>query len=332
MLNIRKKFTLLELSVVLLVIVITASFAASIGVPIVEQTIEKQYERNVRATVTAIVGDSSIRDFDGSVLRHGYLNDMGSLPGSIDELWIEPADSSKLYSKRSFTINGIDGHLYGGWKGPYYESINDNLRDNLRLESDDYNDVADDDDDLRLYASGYSASTENFIYGEDSFRVRTVTVSGIPPEFTAKLTIYYIQNGALTGPVEQNITGSGDTIELPIGISAFHALFLEGQVDHTVVTTQADPVPSPANIGDKVRVSSTATGAFVGKENNIVTWNGSSYDDPATVPLAKETLYDEAEDKYFQFINGEWEEQNVKGKETPLIIKTLKNDILLELE
>ena len=104
------------------------------GMPIIEKTIEKQFKDHVIATATAVVGDRSYRDYDGSIVPFGYLNDMGSFPNDIADLWTAP-DLSKQYRKEEFTINGVDGHLYGGWNGPYFQAVNENLEKNLRTEA-----------------------------------------------------------------------------------------------------------------------------------------------------------------------------------------------------
>ena len=326
-----KYFTLLEMSVVLLVIVIVASVGVSVAYPVLERSIESQYIKNVEAAVKSIIGDKSIRDYDGSLISNGYFNDMGSFPGAIEDLWTAPSDSNIHYRKEVFTINGIDGYLYGGWNGPYYESINDNLQNNLQLDRGDYDsasstDLNVDNDDVKLYATGY-ADSEIIEYGEQFFKPRTITLSGIPNEFTAKVTYLFFDEGLLqTG--EQDISNSEDIeIELPVGICAFHALL---ETDYEVLGVLSDPPTSP-NTDDKFLVAESATsGAFVGNENNIATWNGTSYD--YTTPTDLETLHDTSENKFYLYESSTWQEKEVQGRETPRIIKTMKTDILLELE
>ncbi|WDE97105.1 DUF2793 domain-containing protein [Lentisphaera profundi] len=327
----KKPFTLLEMSVVLLIIVLVASFAASVASPILEQSIETQYKKNVIAMATAIVGDNSIRDYDGSAIPNGYLNDMGSFPSNINDLWNAPSDSSKRYRKEEFTINGVDGHLYGGWNGPYYEAVNENLLNSLILERGDYDSISitdsnSDNDDIKLHAKGYSES-EVFEYGELHFYPRTISLSGIPSEFTAKVTYVYFLDGILQA-VEQDISNSADTsVDLPKGLCAFYAQLI---TDHEILETLSSPPIGPSD-GDTYLISSSgASGDFSGEENSIATWNGSSYD--FTRPSDQDSLYDINEQKHYLFKDSTWEEKQVDGTSTPRIIKTIKTDILLEFE
>ncbi|MDD7985888.1 type II secretion system protein [Lentisphaera marina] len=327
----KKAFTLLEMSVVLLIIVIVASVGVSVASPILEQSIGTQYKKNVLAMASAIVGDNSIRDYDGSAIANGYLNDMGSFPINIEDLWEAPNDSSKLYRKEEFSINGVSGHLYGGWNGPYYEAINENLLNNLILERGDYDstsitDSNSDNDDIKLYAKGYSDS-EFFEYGELNFSARTISLSGIPAAFTAKVTMVYFNDGLLQ-IAEQNITNSEDTsVDLPKGLCAFYAQLI---IDHEILETLNSPPLSPNDGNTYLIASSGASGGFSGKENNIATWNGSTYDFAS--PDELDSLYDADTNKYYLYEDSSWEEKQVDGTSTARIIKTIKNDILLELE
>ena len=72
----RKNFTLLELSVVLLIIVALASFMVSQGIPVVQQSVEWNLNQKMQQIEDAIVGSTSIKDVDGSVIPNGYINDV----------------------------------------------------------------------------------------------------------------------------------------------------------------------------------------------------------------------------------------------------------------
>ena len=322
MITTRKNFTLLELSVVLLIIVSLASFLASQGLPIVEKTIGNQFEKNVLATATGVVGDSSYRDYDGSVVPFGYLNDMGSFPYDISDLWIAPVDTNKHYSKRTFTINGIDGHLYGGWNGPYYQAANENLENRLRLEVGDFNDddALVDNDDIKLYASGYPES-EIIEYGERNFSKRTISISGTDSDLPVKVTIQYFNDGELQTH-EQDISGSDDTtVDLPKGLCAFYGQL---EIDYSV-TKIVTTLPS-VDEGDVL--FQTGTNPLIG---NVYTWNGSNYDGSVSHENL-DVLYNTDENKYYLYEISNWVEKNVSGTESPGIIKTVKTDILLELK
>ncbi len=326
-----KYFTLLELSVVLLIIVIVASVGVSVASPALERSIENQYIRNVEQTANAITGDSSLRDYDGSQIPNGYLNDMGSFPSDIQDLWTKPSDTDKLYSKRTFSINDSESHLYGGWNGPYYDTINEKLRNNLSLKVGDFDstnfaDEIVDNDDIKLSANGYSESETN-LYGEENFSPRTISIIGIPNEFTAKVTYVYLNDGELQTS-EQAISNSAETdVKLPKGLCAVYAQLI---TDHEVLQILANPPASP-NTDDQFLVADSATtGDFINQENKLATWNGSSYDFASAND--QDSLLDINENKYYLYNLGSWEEKTVTGTQTPRIIKTMKTDILLELE
>ncbi|MCM8536062.1 MAG: type II secretion system GspH family protein [Lentisphaeraceae bacterium] len=341
----KNSFTLLELSVVMLIIVSLASLMVSQGLPIVEQTIDRQYQKNAEASMTSIIGDNSIRDFDGSVVPFGYLNDVGSFPEKIEDLWEKP-ESIPEYSKNTFTVNGVSSYLFGGWKGPYFNPSNENLKNNLRLERLDHPetgqdaDAIDDDDDVKLFALGYSDAAI-IEYGEENFTKRTIEILGVPPQFTTKVHYFYIQNGTLISANPENITGSADlSVNLPKGVCAFYAEFLE-VADHTVSGIIDDVSGLPSDDGEYF-IKKSAADLYTelnSKENQIVTKVGADYTVTEPDQISDtETLYDQENGEYYIFDESEEIEndrlkiQDVKGKKTSRVIKTIKTDIVLNLE
>ena len=336
MITIKKNFTLLEMSVVLLIIVSLASFLVSQGLPIVQKSTERNLDQKMQLVQEAIAGSPSIRDLDGSIIPNGYVNDIGAFPDpSINSLEYSFQQLLEQLSQPNYINHdlAIVGKMYAGWNGPYLtEAGYSRLTSIIKLELVDAD--SDGNDDIRIFANGYS-ELERYIYWNDHFRKRNITIAGLPSTFTAKVTIDYKLDGVIQS-YEQDVTGSAETtVDLPKGICAFYAEFLEGEVIHTVVATQVDPLPNPTTPGDKVRVASSGTtNSFIGKENKIMVWDGSTYVDPPTEPLSNDTLYDESDENYYVYnsVDEIWELANVKGKKTPRVIKTIKTDILLELE
>lgn len=333
---IRNNFTLLELSVVLLIIVSLASFVLSQGLPVIQQSTERNLDQKMQLIEEAIVGSPSIRDFDGSIIPNGYVNDIGSFPNPNDpillytyqELLEQSPSSLPNYFNHDLTISG---KLYAGWNGPYLtEAGYSKLKNIIKLEFIDDDD--DGNEDLRIFVNGYS-DLDRYIYWKDNFKKKNISISGVPSSFTSKVTIDYIENGVIRS-YEQEIKGSAETtIDLPKGLCAFYAEFIP---TNTVVAVQANPIPVPDDLGEKVRVAESGTSSFKGKENNIATWNGSNYS--FSSPTVMDTLHDESDNKYYLYsldeggITLSWKEQIVKGTKTPRVIKTMKTEILLELE
>ena len=325
---VRKNFTLLELSVVLLIIVTMASLVLSVGLPAVQQSTEWNLNQKMQLIEEAISGNPSIRDLDGSIVPNGYVNDMGAFP--------DPSDPSLEYSfqqllERLGQPNYINhdltlaGKMYAGWNGPYLtEAGYSKLKNIIQIELVD--DDGDGNDDIRIFANGYS-ELERYIYWKDCFKKRNITISGIPDTFTAKVTMDYKLNGILQS-VEQDISGSAETaVDLPKGTCAFYA---ELVLNHEVLEILAAPPASP-DTGDVFLVAASgASGDFMGHENEIATWNGVSYD--FAVPSVQQTLHDKNEGKYYQYETNIWVEKNVDGTKTPQVIKTIKTDIVLTLE
>ena len=326
----RKNFTLLELSVVMLIIVSLASLIVSQALPIVQQTTEWNLNQKMQQIEEAIAGSSSIRDYDGSVIPNGYISDMGEFPDineptltyDFQPLLYRIPDSTPSYANQDLTISG---KIYAGWNGPYLTEVAySKLKSIIQLEYLD-ND-GDGQDDLRIYANGYS-DLERVIYWKDFFKKRNITISGVPAEFTVKVTIDYIKAGLIES-FEQNVTGSDETtVDLPTGICAFYA---ELKVDHSVIDIVVDPPGTPLLNESYLVASSSATGVFTGKENQVATWNEISYD--FTAPGDLESLYDEESGKYYLYDGSNWIEKSVQGTKTPRVIKTLKTEIELGLE
>ena len=192
------------------------------------------------------------------------------------------------------------------------------------METDDYD--SGGQQDIKFYAASYPESSATTEYGEASFTKRTISISGIISDLPTKVTIIYFLDGELQ-TLEQNITDSDDTsVDLPKGLCAFYAQLA---FDYEVLEILADPPASP-NTGDTYLVAAMgASGLFTGEENKIATWNGASY--VFTTATDKHTAYDESTENYYRYYSTLVTWFSTAG-ETSRIIKTVKNDILLELE
>ena len=324
---IRKNFTLLELSIVLLVIVSLASFMLSQGLPLVQQSTERSLDQKMQLLAEAIGGSPSIRDLDGSVVPNGFVNDMGAFP--------DPDDLSLTYSFQELLeqltlpdyLNHnltVEGKMFAGWNGPYLtEAGYSRLKDIIQIDLVD--DDGDGNDDIRIFANGHS-NLERFVYYKDHFRKRNITISGVPNTFTAKVTIDYVENGVIQS-VEQDVTGSAETtVDLPTGVCAFYA---ELEVDYNVVNRLASPPSPDPSDGDRflVAVTDTSTHAEWIKDQ-VVQWNDLTNTFDKITISNNEKLVTENND-YYVFSGTVWEETNGR---TTQIIKTIKTDIILELE
>jgi prepilin-type N-terminal cleavage/methylation domain-containing protein len=154
-------FTLVEL---LLVVLLLSSLA------LLATTFVDNADRQMKFDLTrarleqmrkAIVGDFS-RTLNGEPMLSGFVADMGRLPTSLSELIEPPTDSDLLWGPIALSSEGIDGTLYGGWRGPYLDP------ENMTVNPFD----PEDDDLYRVFRDGWgnlgadeNADKENYGWG-----------------------------------------------------------------------------------------------------------------------------------------------------------------------
>lgn len=106
----------LELMVVLTIVML----AVTIAIPLVLKKSSTQREdltrKRIQAIKRAIVGDAN--NYIGkSRVSFGFVGDLGVLPGSLEELMINPAPTGGTYPAFQFSNN-----VWFGWRGPYLDS------------------------------------------------------------------------------------------------------------------------------------------------------------------------------------------------------------------
>jgi prepilin-type N-terminal cleavage/methylation domain-containing protein len=122
-------FTLLEMVVVLAILaVVTALATREIGYVQDQQRFETS-QRSLEAIRGAILGSPDDRAPDGTRTVSGFVADMGRLPLSLPELWVNPAPSFGAFDLRPATAANMapgqtaeaDAEVFvpGGWRGPY---------------------------------------------------------------------------------------------------------------------------------------------------------------------------------------------------------------------
>jgi prepilin-type N-terminal cleavage/methylation domain-containing protein len=124
--NIRRLeggFTLLELIVVIALLGLVSSLATDF---MVSETNQQRYEttqQRIEKIRYAIIGDVS-RTLNGQPEISGFVNDMGRLPNSLDELINEPTDCDLITAGNQLCPAVFNGNLSRmvGWQGPYTDS------------------------------------------------------------------------------------------------------------------------------------------------------------------------------------------------------------------
>jgi prepilin-type N-terminal cleavage/methylation domain-containing protein len=116
-------FTLLELIVVIALLGLVSSLATDF---MVSETNQQRYEttqQRMEKIRYAIIGDVS-RTLNGQPDISGFVNDMGRLPNSLDELVNEPTDCDLIKAGDQSCTAVFSGNLSRmvGWQGPYTDS------------------------------------------------------------------------------------------------------------------------------------------------------------------------------------------------------------------
>lgn len=116
-------FTLVELLLVILILSSLALVTTFMVDNMNEQFRFDQTKSRLEQIRRAIIGDSA-RTLNGQPEISGFVADMGRLPVSLSELIEAPADEDQLWGEQEVTLSGtIVGYLYGGWRGPYLETL-----------------------------------------------------------------------------------------------------------------------------------------------------------------------------------------------------------------
>ncbi len=342
---IKKTFTLIEMSMVLLIIVLLASLVVSQGVFMVEQSTSLTIMNRVQKIEDAIKGNPSIKDYDGSYIPNGYINDMGAFPTSLDDLMLKPA-LLPTYSFNPIVLNSETlGYLSGGWQGPYIRQ-NDFSKINSLITFDNSTDVdADIKNDLTVDIN-WTANSDELqvndlqINSTQFFKERSIAVINFPSSYLNSnkvLRIHYwsIEDGLLKThtPIEINsptVNLSGILTEkVWSGPCAFYAEFDVNIASMITVTTVAASPPAIITNKEIILVAATgATGAFANKENQIATRNGSSNNFTFEAPDGKVVFVSDS-GKTLIYDGSAWQELKTK---TSSLYKTIKTDVTLELK
>lgn len=116
----NRGMTLLELLIVVSLLSIVA--LASTSLIIDNGDLKRQLETESRwdAIRKAIIGEPNLI-LNGSPYLSGYVTDMGRLPNSIQEIFIQGTqpDWTSIDLYEADTANGFSSVLGGGWRGPY---------------------------------------------------------------------------------------------------------------------------------------------------------------------------------------------------------------------
>lgn len=120
----RKGFTLVELLLVILLLSSMALVATAFVDNAGQQMGFDQTKSRLELIRRAIIGDTS-RTINREPELSGFVADMGRLPESLSELIEPPANSSELWGPADINLTsiGVVGALYGGWRGPYLETL-----------------------------------------------------------------------------------------------------------------------------------------------------------------------------------------------------------------
>lgn len=119
----RAGFTLVEVLLVLLLLsslaLVTVLFVDNAD----DQVRFEQTRSRLEQIRRAIVGDTS-RTLNGEPVISGFVADMGRLPENLSELIEAPQGSEwKALDFDKDVLSGVTGMLYGGWRGPYLDGI-----------------------------------------------------------------------------------------------------------------------------------------------------------------------------------------------------------------
>lgn len=120
-----KALTLVELVVVLLILVVLTSVAIQSTEGVISQGRFDANQRTLQGIENAVLGDSTLRQPEGTPILNGFVADVGRLPRSLTELVLKPNDVLD-YEFRNGSDNDVDManvdddvELGTGWRGPY---------------------------------------------------------------------------------------------------------------------------------------------------------------------------------------------------------------------
>ncbi|CAG0955064.1 hypothetical protein MTYP_00411 [Methylophilaceae bacterium] len=155
-------FTLVELLLVIFLLGSLALVATVFVDGVNEQSRFDETRARLEQIRRAIVGDTS-RTLNGEPEIRGFVADMGRLPKCLRELTEGKCDDTDpdpaLWDFGEISISGVSGvvavgELYGGWRGPYLDTLPESGSGN-RLLRDGWANV-DETDDARNFGWQYS--------------------------------------------------------------------------------------------------------------------------------------------------------------------------------
>lgn len=112
-----KALTLVELVVVLLILVVLTSVAIQSTEGVVNQGRFEATAKTIQGIEAAILGDSTLKQPDGSPILNGYVADVGRLPESLNDLIVKPAAVLDFDFRQNATDTAVE--IGTGWRGPY---------------------------------------------------------------------------------------------------------------------------------------------------------------------------------------------------------------------
>ena len=248
--------TLIELLLVLLILAILAGVAIRTTSGLADQARYEATQRLLTNLQNAVLGDSTLRQTDGSLIPNGFVNDIGAPPLAVGS---DPSTQlSQLWEINSLTGNSVqDGsqvinltadptdsnvQLVLGWRGPYLYlspgtvSLKDGWGNPLSLtfnagvfqsavSSASNNQVSTSQDS---YSANIGTASSNFIadaQGTVLGRVQSWdTASGtwVTPASSLTVKLFYPINGhiARSDTLSDAATGNFSFSNVPVGLRA----------------------------------------------------------------------------------------------------------------